>query len=61
MHLSQCHDYHNYGTYPSEICKSKFECLFLLTYYWCEIVEYESILNEEILSRSFGMPRNSPY
>lgn len=59
MHLSQCNDYHNDGTYRSEIRKS--ECLFLLTYYWYEIVEYESILNEEILSRSFGMPRNSPY
>lgn len=59
MDLSQCNDYHNDGTYRSEICKS--ECLFLLTYYWYEIVEYESILNEEILSRSFGMPRNSPY
>lgn len=31
-----------------------------MTYYWYEIGEYENIPNEEIISRRFGMPRNSP-
>lgn len=49
MHLSQCHDY-NYGAYPSEIYKYKFEYLLLLTFSSYEIVEYENTLTKDSLS-----------
>lgn len=49
MHLSQCHDY-NYGAYLSEIYKSKFEYLLLLTFSSYEIVKYENTLTKDTLS-----------
>ena len=49
MHLLQCHDY-NYGAYPSEVDKSKFECLLLFTFFSYEIVKYENTLTKDTLS-----------
>ena len=52
MHLSQCHDY-NYGAYLSEIYKSKFEYLLLLTFSSYEIVKYENTLTKDNFKLKF--------